>query len=71
MKRIDTDIFNQHASEVEAREEILRLATYERTNLATRFEDLLGSGGPLEETAEDMIRAIRRWREVPSTRSLT
>lgn len=70
MKRMDTDSFIQSASEVEARE-ILRLAKHEQTNLATSFEDLLGEGGPPEETADEMIRAIREYREVPSTRSLT
>ena len=71
MKRIDIDSFTQQASEVEAREEILRLAKHHQTNLATRFEDLLGDGGPPEETADEMIRAVREWCEVSSTRSLT
>jgi hypothetical protein len=70
MKRIDTESFNQHASEIGARAEILRLAQRQKTNLATRFEELLGDGGPPEETADDMIRVIRKWRELPSTRSL-
>lgn len=70
MKRIDTDSFNQHASEIEAREEILGVAKRQQTNLATRFEDLLGDGGPPEETADEMIRVIREWRNLPSTRSL-
>lgn len=70
MKRIDTDTFNERAPEMVAREEILRLAKSQQTNLATKFEDLLGDGGPADETADEMIRAIREWRDLPSTRSL-
>ena len=66
MKRIDTDNFNKRAPEMVAREEILRLAKSQQANLATRFEDLLGDGGPPEEAADDMIRAIREWRDLPS-----
>jgi hypothetical protein len=56
MKRIDTDSFNRRAPEMVAREEILRLAKGQQANLATRFEDLLGDGGPPDETADEMIR---------------
>ena len=70
MKRIDTDNFNERVPEMVAREEILRLAKSQQANLATRFEDLLGDGGPPEEAADDMIRAIREWRDLLSTRSL-
>jgi biotin synthase-like enzyme len=69
MKRIDTDANNERA-EMMARAEILRLAQSPRSNLATKFEDLLGDGGPPDETADEMIRAIRDWRDVPSARSL-
>ena len=69
MKPIDAEQINGRA-EIVAREEILRLAQSHRSNLATRFEDLLGDGGPSDETADEMIRAIREWRDVPSTRSL-
>lgn len=45
-----------------AREEILRQAKGQQANLATSFEDLLGDGGPADETADEMIRTIRGWR---------
>jgi hypothetical protein len=69
MKRIDTDANNERA-EMTARAEILRLTQNHQSNLATKFEDLLGDGGPPDETADEMVRAIREWRDVPSTRSL-
>ena len=69
MKRIDSQQINGRA-QMMAREEILRLAQSHRSNLATKFEDLLGDGGPPDETADEMIRVIREWRDVPSTRSL-
>lgn len=69
MKRIDADQINGRA-EMIARQEILRLAEIQRSSLATQFDDLLGDGGPPDETADEMIRAIRKWRDVPSTRSL-
>ena len=61
MKQIDTNCFSQRAPEILAREEILRLAKSQQANLATKFEDLLGDGGPADETAEEMICAIREW----------
>lgn len=62
MKQIDTDSFNRRAPEIVAREEILRLAKSQQPNLAATFEDLLGDGGPPNETADEMILAIREWR---------
>lgn len=50
--------------------EILRLAQGQQTALATGFTDLLGDGGPTDETADEMIRAIREWRDTASDRSL-
>lgn len=54
-------VTREPASEI-ARAETLRLAKSRQTNLATSFEDLLGNGGPADETADEMIRAIREWR---------
>jgi hypothetical protein len=54
----------------EARAEILRLAQSQRASLATSFADLLGDGGPSEETADEMIQAIREWRDTPSNRNI-
>jgi hypothetical protein len=54
----------------EARERIFRIAESRQGTLATSFEDLLGDGGPDEETADEMIRAIREWRDMDSDRSL-
>ena len=70
MKQIDTDSLNKRAPEMVAREEILRLARAKQANLATSFEELLGDGGPPDETADEMIGAIGEWRDLPSSRSL-
>jgi hypothetical protein len=34
------------------------------------FDDLLGDDAATDETADDIIRAVRAWRDVPSPRSL-
>ncbi len=39
-------------------------------HLAMTFDELLGDGGMADETADDMIRAIRGWRDVTSPRDL-
>jgi hypothetical protein len=73
MRRLDSEIDNFRRREeaaAHARAEILRLAQGQRTALATGFTDLLGNGGPADETADEMIRAIREWRDTPSNRSL-
>lgn len=49
-----------------ARAEILHLAHNQPTALATGFGALLGDGGPSDETADEMIRAIRKWRDTSS-----
>lgn len=59
----------EHAT-AQARAEILRLAQSQRDTLATSFGDLLGNGGPPDETADEMIQAIREWRDAPSNGSL-
>ena len=44
----------------DAREKVHQeAAKSHQANLATRFEDLLVDGGPADETANEMIRAIR------------
>jgi hypothetical protein len=73
MRRLDSEIDNVKRREeaaAHARAEILRLAQGRQTALATGFTDLLGDGGPSDETADEMIRAIREWRDTPSKRSL-
>jgi len=73
MRQIDTETesFREHARKAaDARAEILRMAQSQRATLAKSFADLLGDGGPTDETADDMIRAIREWRDTPSNRSL-
>jgi len=73
MRRLDSEIDNLRRREeaaAHARAEILRLAQGQQTALATGFTDLLGDGGPSDETADEMIRAIREWRDTPSNRSL-
>jgi hypothetical protein len=50
--------------------EILRRAKSRQANLAAKFEDLLGDGGPPDETADEMIRAIREWRVEASRKAL-
>ena len=66
MRRLDNEIQNLKRREeaaAHARAEILRLVQGQRTSLATDFTDLLGDGGPFDETADEMIRAIRTWRD--------
>lgn len=72
MRHLDTEVESSKGdqSTIQAREEILRLAQSQRATLARTFEDLLGDGGPTEETADEMTRAIREWRDTPSNRSL-
>jgi hypothetical protein len=73
MRRLDSEIESSKKREeaaAQARAEILRLAQGRRDTLATSFADLLGDGGPPEETADEMIEAIRGWRDTPSNRSL-
>jgi len=38
--------------------------------LATTFDDLLGEDDAPDETADDIIQAVRAWRVVTSSRSL-
>ena len=74
MRRLDTeneDVKHGERAKAQARAEILRLAQSQRDTLATSFADLLGDGGPSDETADEMIQAIREWRDTPSNRSLT
>ena len=73
MRRLDTEMESSSKSEqasIQARAEILRVAQGQRATLATSFADLLGDGGPTEETADEMIQAIREWRDTPSNRNL-
>jgi hypothetical protein len=73
MRQIDTEIegFRERERQAaHAREELLRAAQSRQATLATSFADLLGDGGPADETADDMIRTIREWRDTPSNRSL-
>ena len=72
MKRLQTEdeAFDRRGSSsfVESREALLRLASHRKT-LANSFDELLGDGGPSDETTDEMIRRIREWRDVPSDRS--
>ena len=73
MRRLNTEIESfkrREEAAAQARAEILRLSQGKRTTLATDFADLLGDGGPSDETADQMIQAIREWRDTPSNRSL-
>ena len=73
MRRLDSEMDNfkrREEAAAHARAEILRLAQGQRSALATGFTDLLGDGGPSDETADEMIRAIREWRDTRSSRSL-
>jgi hypothetical protein len=65
MRRLDSEIDNFRRREeavAHARAEIIRLAQGQRTALATGFTDLLGDGGPSDETADEMILTIDEWR---------
>lgn len=46
------------------------LAAGQDVGLAMTFDDLLGEDTTTDETADDIIRAIRAWRDVTSPRSL-
>ena len=73
MRRLESEIESfkrREEAAAQARAEILRLAQGQRTTLATKFGDLLGDGGPSDETADEMINAIREWRDTLSNRSL-
>ena len=61
---------HQQQAIAQARAEILRLAQSQRDTLATSFGDLVGDGGPPDETANEMIQAIREWRDAASNGSL-
>jgi hypothetical protein len=73
MRQLDSEIENfkrREEAAAQTRAEILRLAQGQRTSLATDFNSLLGDGGPSDETADEMIRAVREWRNIRSDRSL-
>ena len=73
MRRLDSEIENfkrREEAAAHARAEILRLAQSQRSALATDFTHLLGDGGPSDETADEMIQAIREGRDMRSNRSL-
>ena len=61
---------HQQQAIARARAETRRLAQSQRDSLATSFGRLLGEGGPPDETADEMIQAIREWRDAPSNASL-
>jgi hypothetical protein len=68
MRRLDSEIEalkGREQSAAEARAEILSLTQSQRTALATSFADLLADGGHPDETADEMIQAIRAWRDTP------
>ena len=73
MRRLEGEIESfkrREEAAAHARAEILRFAQGEQTALATGFAALLGDGGPPDETADEMVCAIRKWRDTPSNRSL-
>jgi hypothetical protein len=61
---------HQQPGTAQAHAEILRLAQTQQAAPAASFGDLLGDGGPPDETADQMIQAIREWRDGPSTSNL-
>jgi hypothetical protein len=73
MRELDSEsesIKFQHRTTAQARADMFRLAQSQREALATNFSGLLGDGGPSEETADEMIQALREWRDTSSNRSL-
>ena len=44
---------------------VIARAEIQRTTHARGFADLLGDDGPADETADEMIQAIRKWRDTP------
>ncbi|MGH9967339.1 MAG: hypothetical protein ACREBG_05845 [Pyrinomonadaceae bacterium] len=67
MREIEPEIESKRRDQAaaQARAEILRRAQGQQATLATTFADLLGDGGPADETADEMTRAIREWRNTP------
>ncbi len=51
---------------VRAYDYLIRGVKGQRTAVATDLADLPGDGGPSDETADEMIRTVRKWRDVPS-----
>jgi hypothetical protein len=73
MRRLNTPselVKQQEQATAQARVELLRLSQSQRDTLATSFGDLLGNGGPSDETADEMIQAIRELRDTQSNKSL-
>jgi hypothetical protein len=73
MRPLESELENfkrREEAAAQTRAEILRLAQGQPTALATNFDDLLGDGGPSNETADEMIQTIREWRDTPSNGSL-
>lgn len=50
------------AFRTQPRRTLQELAAEQGVRPVERFEDLLGSGGPDDETADEMIATIRAWR---------
>jgi len=69
-RRNTTPDIDTERDTAEARAELLRLSEQQGTRLATTFEELLGDGGASDETADDIIRAVREWRDQPTHRSI-
>jgi phage tail tape-measure protein len=70
VRKLEREIENfkrREQAAIEARAEILRLAQYQPTTLASSFAELLGDGGHSDETADEMIHTVRKWRDTPSS----
>lgn len=51
--------------EVTPEERLKRLIGEHKGKLAASYDELLGGGGLPGETADDIIKAVREWRDFP------
>ena len=70
MSKPDSTLLEDAPLESGALAELLHRAVAEGRPLAATFDELLNEEGADDETADDMIRAVREWRDMPSTRRL-
>lgn len=50
-------------------ERLQHLISAHEGKLAASFDELLGSGGSPDESADDIIKAVREWRDFPNNGS--
>ena len=61
-RRMGPPMMSGYGFRTQPRRTLEELAAEQGVRPVERFEDLLGSGGPEDDTADEMIAAIRAWR---------